>query len=324
MKDIIKIDSNLPSDFLRIELFLSNICNYKCWYCFPGCNEGTHRWPKLESILDNLDHLINYYKEHLNKKIIYIHIIGGEPTLWKNFGEFVKYLKETHNCQLSISTNGSRTLRWWDKFGHYIDHTMISCHHEQVNVDHVIDVADMLYDKGISVNGMVLMDPTEWDKCISILENLKKSKGQWPITALEVFHETIKYNDDQRKYLITASKRHVNETYWKKANKITRSLSTITFSDRTMETVSQNWLSLNQKNYFTGWKCNIGIDTFFIEKNGFIQGACGEILYNLDFKYNIFDEDFKDKFKPKLSPVICTKNLCTCQPEINTTKEKIF
>ena len=114
---IIKIDSNVSKDRLRIELFLSNVCNYKCWYCFPGSNTGTHPWPDLDLIKENLSHVIEYYKTNLNKKQIYLHIIGGEPTLWKNFGEFVKFFKETHNCLISISTNGSRTLRWWNKYG---------------------------------------------------------------------------------------------------------------------------------------------------------------------------------------------------------------
>ena len=52
--EIIKIDSNIDTDILRIELFFSNLCNYKCWYCFPGCNEGTHKWPDLELVTKNL------------------------------------------------------------------------------------------------------------------------------------------------------------------------------------------------------------------------------------------------------------------------------
>jgi sulfatase maturation enzyme AslB (radical SAM superfamily) len=323
MKNIIKIDSNLPDDFLRIELFLSNVCNYNCWYCFPGSHEGDYGWPKLRNFIDNFDHLINYYKNHLNKKQIYVHIIGGEPTLWREFGEFVKYLKETHNCTISISTNGSRTLRWWDEYGIYIDHVMISCHHERVDVAHIINVADLLYNKNITVNAMVLMDPGAWKKCLNIINQLKTSKKRWSITALEIFHDTISYTSEQKKFISNSNKRIPNLFYYFRFNKITRRNSTVYFDDGSNKTVKPNWISLNNKNNFYGWQCNVGLDTLSITKDGKLQGACGEKLYNLDFNYNIYDDNFKNNFRPAFKPTTCYSVSCLCQPEINCSKENI-
>lgn len=334
MKDLIRIDSNLPNDFLRIELFLSNVCNYKCRYCFPGSNTGDRPWPKLETLIDNMDHLINYYRTNLNKKTIYIHIIGGEPTLWKDFGKFVQYLKTKHQCLLSISTNGSRTLRWWNEYGHYVDKVMISCHPEYVDTKHVMQIADMLYDKGVQVVAMVLMDTKYWDRCIQIHEELNTSKKHWDITASEVIHNTVNYNPAQHEFLINhvgkslSVGRIIKEIFKKvcsvvmKKEPIPTTCPTIYFDSGKSTKVELNWISLNKLNYFNGWECNVGVDTFFIEKNGFLQGACGENLYGLDFKFNIFDVDFKSKFAPVITPTTCTKVRCDCQPEINCTKEK--
>lgn len=325
MKDIIKIESNIPKNILRIELFLSNVCNYSCWYCFKGFHEGDVPWPKFKKVKNSLEHIINYYKTNANKSEIQLHIMGGEPTLWKEFSTFVKYFKEVHGCVISISSNGSRTLRWWEQYGDYVDHTMLSCHHERVNSKHIADVADILYTKNKTVNAMVLMDPTNWDKCITIVEELKKSKCQWPITVLEVHNDVQQYTQEQNEYLKDSLKRWPNKDYWISAEKFPRNNPTITFLDGTEEEISRNWLSLNNKNVFTGWECNIGIDTFFIDKTGDIRGACGQPLYNLDTFYNIYDTDFVNNFTPVIQPVICKKNgICDCQPEINARKKSLL
>lgn len=324
MKELIRIESNIPSEILRIELFLSNVCNYNCWYCFPGYHEGDSLWPKFETIVDSLSHIINHYKIFLNKTKINLHIIGGEPTLWKDFGKFVKYFKEFHNCIISMSSNGSRTLRWWNDYGHYVDHVMLSCHNERVDADHIKCVADLLYTKNVTVNGMVLMDPLNWNKCMEIVHSLKNSKYFWPITCLEVHNNISNYTQEQKDFLKKPVKRYPEINYWLRCEKLPRVKPTIYFNDGTSKTVEKNWLSLNKQNYFTGWECNIGVDTFFIDKNGNVRGGCGEPLYNLDYKFNIYDIDFVDKFKPRAIPTVCKKvGVCDCQPETNTRKQSL-
>ena len=112
-----------------------------------------------------------------------------------------------------------------------------------------------------------------------------------------------------------------NLDYWYSTDKIPRSDSTVFFDNGDTNTVEPNWISLNELNQFYGWKCNIGVDTLFVNKAGELSGACSESLYNLNFKYNILASDFKEKFNPVITPTICKKQKCTCQPEINCTKE---
>ena len=325
MKEIVEIESKIPTDVIRIELFLSNVCNYSCWYCFPGFHEGDSKWPKFEQVSDNLTHVINYYKTSLNKKIVHLHIIGGEPTLWKDFGKFVKYFNEEHHCVISISSNGSRTIRWWEEYGHYVNHVMLSCHHERVDPKHIAAVGDILYKKDRTVNGMVLMDPNHWDKCVNIIQELKKSKFLWPITATEVHHDRSVYTLEQRQFFNKAIKRYPEINYWLRSEKISRAKPTIIYNDGSSDNVSRNWLSLNKKNYFKGWDCNIGVDTFFIDKNGDIRGGCGQPLYNRDQFYNIYNENFIDSFNPNIVSTLCKKDgVCDCQPETNARKKKII
>lgn len=325
MERLIKIHSNQQEDSLRIELFLSNICNYKCWYCFPGSNEGTHGWPDLELIKKNLSHLIEHYKKNIGKKNFYLHVIGGEPTVWKDFGEFTKYFKEQFDCLISISTNGSRTIRWWEEYGHYNDVVMLSCHHERVDVQHIIAVADLLTSKKVVVDANVLMDPRDWNKCVNIVDQLKHSQRKWSINVLEIYHDTIHYNLEQKKYISHCNKRKPSliEYFFSKKRrrfeKFNRS-PTLFFDDNSRKKVPINYISLKEQNHFSGWLCHVGVDTLQVDKDGRIRGACDENLYNLDCKYNILDETFVEKFSPKILPTICHKETCYCQPEINTTK----
>lgn len=327
MENIVEIHSNQHKDGFRIELFLSNICNYKCWYCFPGSNEGTHGWPSLELLKKNLSHLIEYYKKNIGKQHFYLHIIGGEPTIWKDFGKFTKYFQEKFNCLISISTNGSRTLRWWKEYGHYNDTVMLSCHHERVDVPHIIAVADLLYSKGVSVDVNVLMDPIAWDKCVAIVEQLKYSKKKWGINVLEIYHSTVNYNSEQKQYISVCEKRRPSifnffkkffkkriENYFYKNPKIV-------YSNGISKEVTQNYVSLNGQNHFQGWLCHVGVDTIQIDKDGRIKGACGNRLFMANHYFNLLDHDFADKFYPDIIPTICERKNCTCQPEINCNKK---
>lgn len=320
MNKIIRIDSNIDENLLRIELFLSNVCNYKCWYCFPGSNEGTHRWPALEPLISNLSYVLDYYKKNKNKTKFLLHVIGGEPTIWPDLENFIKHFKTNYDTIISISTNASRTIRWWNENGDLFDHVMISCHHQYIDTKHIISVADLLYKKKVNLTALVLMDPSKWDTCVNIVDDLKKSKYRWPITALEVFHSSINYTADQKKYISNSLKRMPNLLWWWKSKRMPYKDATVTYDNRKKIKVPNNWLSINALNSFKNWKCNLGIDTFFIDKNGNMQGACGENLYDLDFKYNIFEKDFISNFHPDIKSTTCKQEKCYCQPEINTTK----
>jgi organic radical activating enzyme len=267
--------------------------------------------------------LLDYYKTYLNKTKFEIHVIGGEPTLWSKFEIFAKHFKEHYNCLISISSNGSRTIRWWEENGRYFDEVMLSCHHQQVDVDHLINVANVLYKKNVWTTAMVLMDSHEWDKCESMVNQLKKSSIGWPVNALDVRHDTIKYTDKQTKYLLSELKKIPNLIYYFKNKKFSDKKPTVYFDDGSKKKVPETWLTINKKNNFYGWKCNVGIDTIYINKDGYVTGACNENLYNLDYKFNLLDNDFNKKFKPILLPTICYKLSCDCQPESNCRKEKI-
>jgi organic radical activating enzyme len=322
--EIIEVKQRWPADRLRIEIMIGNLCNYSCWYCFPGSNEGTHRWPDFELFVNNLKFLLNYYKKNLNKNTFELHIVGGEPTLWPKLGEFIVSLKQDFDCIISISTNGSRTLRWWNTYGGALDKVILSCHHAEVNVPHYIEVADLLYSKGVIVTGLVLMDPNAWDRCIELIEELKKSKFKWAIDAQEVYHASITYNQHQLAFLKNYRIRKNNIFQFLRYNKHKILRTSVTLQNHKIVKVKNNEIVLRKLNHFKGWLCNLGIDSVFIDKTGKLTGACRNNLYHSDSQYNLYDADFKNIFSPTLQPTLCNTNECQCQPESNLSKHKII
>ena len=320
--ELIRVNSSWKDSDLRIEFMLGNLCNFKCWYCFPGSNEGTHRFPDFDLTVKNLLHIVWHYRKH-GKKRVFLHIIGGEPTLWPKLGEFAEIFSK-EGCYISISTNGSRTLRWWKEYGKYFSKVILSCHHQEMNLEHNIAVGDILYESGCIVDASVLMDPFAWDKCVSIVNGLRKSRRRWAIIASEVMHSTIYYTKEQKKYIEGHLKRIPNLWYFFRYNKHPMENISVTFADGRTKRIKPNWIRLSKLNHFKGWQCNVGVDSFFIDKLGNIVGACSERLYGESTSYNFYDTDFEKKFNPTIKPVICSLDTCVCQPEINLRKHKII
>jgi organic radical activating enzyme len=324
MNKIIKIHSNVPKNILRIELFLSNYCNYKCQYCGPESYGNTQPWPSFEKIVKNLDHLISQYKKKLGKTDINFYIGGGEPSLWPDLIPFLTYFRQKHNCKINVSTNGSRTLRWWKENGKYFDHVRISVHPEKADGLHLANVADILYENNVSVIASVLMDPNNWNHCTSLVDNLKSSKHKWIVTVSEILHPTVTYSNEQKIYLENRVIRHSG--LWYRYNILRKKKPkyykpTVIFDNGETQTVDTHWIILNKHNKFNQWSCNVGVDTLFINKDGDLTGSCGEMLYNLNKKFNIYSSSFVEEFDIDIIPTQCTKSICICQDEANVDKE---
>jgi sulfatase maturation enzyme AslB (radical SAM superfamily) len=330
-KQLVEIKNNSPKT-LRLQYELSNVCNYKCWYCFPGSNEGTVGWPDVDVVKNNLVTIIEFY---FNNGIdeIQLNLLGGEPTLWKDLGELVKHVCEKSNYDrkkkkllIIVKTNASRTLRWWKEYGHYFDHVGISIHHETVNLDHIVDVVEILLEKKVSVLTAVLMDHTAWDKCKSMVDYLVATKTKFMVLAgpIHINGETT-YTEDQLKYLRVSRKRHSSfVTVIRHFNKFfTFKKHIAIFDDGSKETIkADHYFILNKINNFFGWQCTLGTNFLYITREGSITGTCRAKLYGMDDYFNINDPDLKNKFHPTLQTVTCHRLDCLCGAEAMLSKWK--
>jgi organic radical activating enzyme len=323
--NIKKIENNYPSDLLRIEYMLGNVCNYKCWYCFPGSNEGDMPWPDIDLAKKNIYDLLSYYKNQGKNKFQF-YLIGGEPTIWKELPNLITHLKSSFNCNFSISTNASRSVNWWRQNAHNFDSIEISVHHQFVDLNHIKQVIKILQDKKIEFVVNVLMDPDNFDKCKKIIENLKTKKNKFTLIAKYVhFNGMTRYDENQKEYFENHIKQYPSlwDSIFNKNKIQPLRIKVVTENDQKIKVKNDSWFSLNKLNHFQGWSCNLGKDHIVIQSNGIISGNCNQKIYGSDSYYNLYDNQFKEKFIPIIQPTICKKNTCECKNEIVIRKNKI-
>lgn len=320
---ITAIENNYSKQRIRIEYMLGNLCNHKCSYCFPGSNEGDHPWPEKEIVKKNLGHLLKKYRENGKTKPI-LYLIGGEPTLWKDLPEICEYFQKEHDCRIVISTNGSRSRGWWQKNCKFFNEILLSVHHEYANVEHLKKVSDIIYENDVFVIANVLMDPRHFEKCKDIINELQNSVRQWPILSQSVqFNGKTFYNEHQKDFLKTRLKRLPNEDWYNKVGPVEITKLKITLdNEKIIEVEGDQWPSVNNLNHFKGFVCNIGLEQVKIFQSGMITANCREKIFGASQPFNLYDEDFSEKFNPNFQPVTCTKNICSCKSEIAVTKWK--
>lgn len=89
---------------VSINLDLTTACNFSCPHCVDSGIINSGRQLDLEQVKKSLDTL----KAHGLLSVILLG--GGEPTLYRGFGEVVRYSKEI-GLQVGIVTNGSKLQR---------------------------------------------------------------------------------------------------------------------------------------------------------------------------------------------------------------------
>jgi molybdenum cofactor biosynthesis enzyme MoaA len=101
----------LDSDLQRCELILTDRCNFKCKYC-----RGVKDEFKGDSTLEEAKHVVDLWT---NGKLKNIRFSGGEPTIWPNLIELVKYTKSKPSIEhIALSTNGSASKDMYDALCH--------------------------------------------------------------------------------------------------------------------------------------------------------------------------------------------------------------
>lgn len=331
MNKLIKIETN-KNKTLRIMYDLGNVCNYKCYYCFPGSNEGTTGWPEVAVVKENIVKVIQFYFNN-GTTDINLNLLGGEPSLWKDLGEFIRYIKLNiktrwyQKLRISMQTNGSRTLRWWNEFGEYFDHVSISAHNERAEAEHISKVGQLLIDKGVFCFVSVLMDHKNWDRSKKLVDTILETKTNFMIEVKPIHLGGVyQYSQEQKAYLEKSIKRKFALKHTLQHIKTVSSIPTFkgTFSDGHVTiTKNANDFTIDGHPNFKGWECSLGQTWIYISREGNLSGTCKNKIYGLDYYYNINNADFISQFNPTIEPVICQQDKCLCSGEVVLPKKKI-
>jgi organic radical activating enzyme len=212
----IEIVNNDYTEYLDVAYNISNVCNYRCWYCGPESNSGVDKFPSdIDLLTKNLDHFFNIYRTKFNKKDIRINLMGGEPTLWKNIEQFVKHY-HSQNCRINMATNASRKMRWFNENARFFDDIHVSVHFQYCDPAHLIEVLDFLYyETDVLGNASILMDIENWNRCKDIADQMIEHPTPWVFKVKPIIANgtLLPYNEEQLEYLKEKVKKKPPQEY---------------------------------------------------------------------------------------------------------------
>jgi len=122
-KSPVGIEMNFPIDY-QILWDITRRCNYNCDYCWPSVHNNTEEHHDYTKIIETIDKAIDTWS---NGSSIRWNFGGGEPTMNPKFLDILKHLKERNQWVL-ITTNGSRSRKYWKEASTYINSINMSAH----------------------------------------------------------------------------------------------------------------------------------------------------------------------------------------------------
>jgi organic radical activating enzyme len=286
--------TNENLDCCIVTLFIHNVCNYKCSYCNDYHRDGSHRWP------DNWEPYINFINDLKTKnKYVYVEVLGGEPTVWPKFQEFVDTISD-ENVFVEFATNASRTLRYWEQFKTQRAFMFLSWHYEFADDDHFYKVAEILQDK-VSVSIPLMIVPDNFERAKNLYYRLKNLRVEctpkFTRTSING-HNYFEYTDEQREWIQNNSCHNMKPfgINWK----IPQNLY---FNGEPMRFMKVLDKGLHM---FKGYTCTAGIKRLMVEPDGNIKrctkGVGGSLGNIKTGNYNLPN-----------NPIVCDYKACPCK-----------
>lgn len=312
------------TDYVTVDWTMGTTCNYHCSYCDDFINDGKIPWPDYDAAIDFVKRCNEHYRS-LGKHIVW-NLLGGEPTVWNRFSEFILELKLLDpSCVVVLLTNGSRTLSWWKRNATNFDNVIISYHSENADYVHCTEVANILNDANVKVGLQVCMLPSNEEKCFQALYYMDKyaRANSLAAKALRVTlcsSDTFKYSETAREYFdkyagSMPSEHTAPKEFDQNHIRIMRFYNTDTNQE---EMVNENTLMVQGRNSWKGWACNIGIETLVVDMFGNVSSGSS---CNPEIRHGNILEPHDIAFPT--NGVVCKYDWCSCIADIQVTKYKL-
>jgi MoaA/NifB/PqqE/SkfB family radical SAM enzyme len=296
-----KITSRWPhQDKIKIEWNLGKRCNLDCAYCpeYIHDNHSSHidieQLRATVAVLNALDAPVR------------LSLTGGEPSVHPHIEELLASINDAKNIVwLSMTTNGTRTGKWYVDQSKYLDQYVFSLHYEKNKdqvFDHILAFASAKTDTKILVHVMAHHKHMEAVK--EDVFSLHMFKIPYVIRRIRWTEGNHDLFDDMRY--------DPQDLEWIKDSTAT-AVPNCLIND--MEQYHANDIIKLHMNQFKGWSCNAGLESLMINWDGEVHRATcrvGESLGNI----------YQGSFKSTEDPVICTRNWCTCEADIPISKWK--
>jgi len=294
--------TNENLDCAVVTLFIHNVCNYNCSYCSDFHRDGSNRWPEdWQPYLDFLERVKQ------TNKYLYVEVLGGEPTVWPKFQEFVDTISDDRTF-VEFGTNASRTLRYWESFKTRNAFVFLSWHYEEADDDHFFQVAEIMQDKA-SVSIPLMIVPDNFERAKALYERLKTLRVEITpkFTRTSIHgHSYFDYTDEQREW-IQSNYFHRMRDFgidWEIPRNLHfdgEKVKFMTVLDREMHR-------------FEGYTCTAGLKRFMVDPNGDIKRCTKRVGGVIG---NIFED-----YELPVSPIVCNYTACPCKLDAIVEKWK--
>jgi len=320
-RSVVKIyrDTKEPSYF-TVDWMLHDRCTYDCSYCPPANKSGSDSWLNLETLdvfCDSLEAHVRSIDPEFRIKVLFT---GGEPTVWKDFGELVSRLS-ARGWYLQVNSNGSRSERWWEEYAGKFGQIILSYHTEGVDDDEFIRKLKICEAHSCtSVNLMLNPNPVYFEKALAASNRIKNETECVSVTHYKIQHtfglQEINvpfYSTKQKEIIETLVDSYpprrgryllINDNYYTE------------WSDGSVEKLDAVGLLNTGRVNFKDWKCYAGTESVFIDAKGdILRGACraGNKLGNISKP---------EEIQWTSEPVVCPYTWCGCITDIKNSKEQ--
>lgn len=306
MSNLISIAAKSKS-ILSLTWCINNICTQHCRYCPSMLNMGKnhhYEWHHAERFAQRL---LDSHKE------IYLSISGGEPTVSPWLKDLINMFTARGHT-VGLTSNGVRRGHYWDDCEpSYICLSYHAAYDDGHWVERAIETSQRI--KKTSVR--IMMDPLHWDRCNQVYWQIY-SKTNMGIEAVRIVDwgsgsQIVSYTEEQLEHIAQLTARPAPD------NGTLIPPSRATYFDGTVVDAGGIWaneLASSGDNVFTGWQCDIGLESLFVQFDGsYKRGNCdqgGYLGWIQDLHMN----------KPA-RPVICEQSSCRCTTDILISKRII-
>ena len=324
------------NSYFHINWNLTNTCNFSCEYCHPYNYAGTSKSFDLQHYKDTVSKIQSGLDP---SEQLVISFTGGEPTAIDLFEDLVTWLYG-QGVLVGLTTNGSKSIKFWERTRHMYRWVSFSFHSERSNVKHMLRVVDTLWSHTmLSVRVMMHTRQEYFDKCVEFFEGVKNNPDpqclhiekvpvvdDW-LTLTE--HKHI-YTIPQQAYIDTDTvMRFVADTvvdFNLEPQPLDVAAEFVTVDGRRSREfpLMAHHLYTADKISFRGWRCMAGIDGLFINENGEIhRAACLPERNDYDGSTRPLGHiDDIQNFQLPTTSIVCDKSACYCITDIIMGKSR--
>ena len=265
---------------IKIQWNLTNHCNFNCEYCPDVLKSGSILLPDPQTFVRGFSLVYNKFSS------LRISLLGGEPTTYRGLEWALDSVDKDPNKKITLETNASREISWWNKYAEFLDKVIISFHLHFLKLEHLIFVLETLKDKNISVHIKLPITPKYWDDILKV-RSILKDRGY--DSELQLLYKNFtKGNND---YYVYGEQQL--DYYYKD-----KDVSDIQIPEQI------EYKKIYKLNQFHGHMCWAGVEQLVIDKFGNVyRGWCeqGGLIGNV----------YANDVKWPEGPIMCQKYLCS-------------